>query len=140
MIDVKNDELVKSIEDFHKNRGDATFEKFVKQMFLAKFLVPVEDLSQPIEDGILTKDTTFALKMLTNETKNSYFMAFTSWAELEKWSKTHKDVLIFTYGDLMAMLKQNDNNGTIIGAVVDPFGGNMIVTPELLKYAKIDNV
>ncbi|MEG2429448.1 MAG: SseB family protein [Oscillospiraceae bacterium] len=137
MITLENEKLIEAIERFHERKNDATFEKFVKQVFLAKFIVPVEDLSQPVEDGVLTKDTTFSMKMLTNETKKSYFMAFTDWEQFERWSKTHKDVLVLTYGDLMAMLNENNNNGDIVGAVINPFGGNMIVTPELLKYAKI---
>lgn len=70
--------------------------------------------------------------MITNTANESFFIAVTDWEELGKWSKEKEQTLITTYEDLKAMVLKDTNK--IKGFVINPYGQNIVITPELMQY------
>lgn len=85
-----------------------------------------------IENGVLKAGATISFKMLTNSLGESFFIAFTDWEELAKWSMEKEQTLISTYEDLKSMVLKDTKDAK--GFVINPYGQNIIITPELMQY------
>jgi len=70
--------------------------------------------------------------MITNSLDESFFMAFTDWEELRKWSAEKEQALISTYEDLKTLVEKDVQK--VKGFVINPYGQNIVITPELIQY------
>lgn len=135
MVDVNkpvtNPELVEIMNKFLNDRSTENELVLIERITQAHFLMPMI-LDGKIENGVLKKDSIISFKMITNTANESFFVAFTDWEELDKWSKDKEQTLITTYEDLKAMvLKDTD---AIKGFVINPYGQNIVITHELMQY------
>lgn len=135
MIDVNkpvtNPELVDSMNKFLNERSAENEGVLIEKITKAHYLAPII-LQGEIENGILKAGSTISFKMLTNSLGETFFMAFTDWDELAKWSTEKEETLISTYDDLKSMVLKDTEN--VKGFVINPYGQNIVITPELMQY------
>ena len=116
-----------------------------RQMFLdelqkAKFLSPVviDPVPVPDENGRVTiaRDAKVQFPMLSTEDGRKFFMAFTDWTELKRWrDEENQQTFAMNFDDYAGMLLRKDAQGNIspaLGFVINPFGGNIVVTREMV--------
>jgi len=134
MIDVNkpvtNPELVKAMNDFLKEKSAEKEFILIEEITKANYLTPIIFKGE-IEGGLLKKDSTLSLKLITNNSNESFFLAFTDWDELSKWSNEREQTLISTYDDLRHMVLNSDD---IKGFVINAFNQNFVITPEVMEY------
>jgi hypothetical protein len=134
MVDVNqpvtNPELVKSMNEFLQENSAQNEFILIEAIAKANFLIPIT-LQGEIEDGMLKQDSTIGFKTITNGSEESFYLAFTDWDELGKWSKEREQTLISTYDDLKQMVSINDG---IKGFVINPFNQNLVITAEVMEY------
>jgi hypothetical protein len=134
MVDVNqpvtNPELVKSINEFLKEKSAENEFFLIQEITKANFITPIIFQGE-IEDGVLKKDSIMSFKLITNSSDESFHLAFTDWEELGKWSKEPEQTLISTYDDLKHMVLKSDG---IKGFVINPFNQNFVITPEIMEY------
>lgn len=135
MIDVNkpvtNPALVDSMNNFLRDKNSENELFLIDKINEAHFLVPVI-VDGKVNNGVLKKKATISFKMITNTANESFFIAFTDWQELGKWSQNKEQTLILTYKDLKEMvLKDRDK---LRGFVINPYGQNLIITPETMEY------
>ncbi|WP_184313765.1 enhanced serine sensitivity protein SseB [Anaerosolibacter carboniphilus] len=134
MVDVNqpvtNPELVKSMNLFLKEKSAENEFNLIEKITQANYLVPVI-FQGKIEDGVLKKDSIINFKVISNSSDESFYIAFTDWDELGKWSKEPEQTLISTYDDLKHMVLKSEG---IKGFVINPFNQNFIITPEVIEY------
>lgn len=135
MIDVNkpvtNPELVEIMNRFLNEKNAENEVVLIEKITQAHFLTPII-IEGEIENGTTKEGTTISFKMLTNNSGESFFMAFTDWEELGKWSKEKEETLISTYEDFKSMV-ENDTQ-RVKGFVINPYGQNIVITPELIQY------
>lgn len=135
MIDVNkpvtNPELIKIMNEFLNEKSAENEVVLIEKIMQAHFLTPVK-IEGEIENGVIKTGTTISFKMLTNNSGESFFMAFTDWEELGKWSKEKEEALISTYEDLKAMVENDVQR--VKGFVINPYGQNIAITRELMEY------
>jgi len=140
MIDVNkpltNQELVESMNTCLNEKTDENESVFIKKVTKAHFLAPII-FNGEIEKGLLTEDSTMSFKTITNSLDETYFLAFTDWEELRKWSKEKEQTLILHYDDLKAMVLKDNLN--MKGFIINPYGQNFLITPELMEYFSKNN-
>ncbi|HOL10790.1 MAG TPA: enhanced serine sensitivity protein SseB C-terminal domain-containing protein [Bacillota bacterium] len=71
-------------------------------------------------------------QLIENAANDAFLLAFTDWDELVKWSTEKEETLICTYDDLKTMVLNDPDQ--IKGFVINPFGQNVVITPELIHY------
>lgn len=134
MVDVNqpvtNPELVKSMNQFLNEKSPENEFILIEEITKANFLTPII-LQGEIEDGVLNKDSIISFKLITNNSDESFYLAFTDWNELGKWSKEPEQTLISTYNDLRNMLMKTDN---IKGFIINPYNQNFVITPDVIEY------
>lgn len=135
MVDVNkpvtNPEFVDAMNRFLQNRSAENELAFIEKLGQAHFLSPII-LDGEIENGVLKEGTLINFKLLTNQDDESFFIAFTDWDELRKWSKDHVQTLIMRYEDYKAMLLKDPDVAK--GFVINPYNQNIIITPQLMEY------
>lgn len=135
MIDVNkpvtNPELVKIMNEFVQERSVENELVLIERIMQAHFLTPVK-IEGEIENGVIKAGSTISFKMLTNNSGESFLMAFTDWEELGKWSRAKEEALISTYEDLKSIVENDAQR--VKGFVINPYGQNIIITPELMEY------
>lgn len=135
MIDVNkpitNPKLVEIMNKFLNERSAENEIVLIDRITQAQFLSPVI-LDGEIQNGTIKAGATISFKMLTNNSNESFFMAFTDWEELGKWSKEKEQTLISTYEDLKSMVEKDAQR--VKGFVINPYGQNIVITPELIQY------
>jgi len=135
MIDVNepltNPELVNCMNICLNEKSTENEAVFIEKVTKAHFLAPII-FKGDIENGLLTKDSTMSFKTLTNSLEETFFLIFTDWAELGKWSKKKEQTIILHYDDLKAMVLKNNLN--VKGFIINPYGQNFLITPELMEY------
>lgn len=130
-VPVTNENLVNVLNKFFDDKTPENEIELINQIQLAHFLTPMI-FEGEIENNVIKKDSLMKLKLLTNTSGDTYFMAFTDWAELGKWSSEKEETLILTYDDLSFMIQ--DDKVNIKGFVINPFSHNLIITPEIINY------
>ena len=74
--------------------------------------------------------------MLSTEDGRKFFMAFTDWMELKKWKdEENQQTFAMSFDDYAGMLLRKDaqgNSSPALGFVINPFGGNIVVTREMV--------
>lgn len=135
MVDVNkpvaNPKLVEIMNKFLNDRSTENEIALIESISQANFLTPII-LDGEIENGVLKKDSNISFKMITNTANESFFIAFTDWEELGKWSKDKEQTLITSYEDLKDMVLKDAT--AIKGFVINPYGQNIVITPELMQY------
>lgn len=135
MIDVNkpvtNPKLVDSINKFLTEKSAENEFVLIEKITQAHFLTPII-MQGEIENGILTAGSTISFKMIANSSDESFFIAFTDWEELAKWSKDQEQTHISTYEDLKTMVLKDTEK--VKGFVINPYGQNIVITPELMQY------
>jgi hypothetical protein len=135
MIDVNkpvtNPQLVDIMNKFSNERSAENEFILIERITNAHFLTPII-MKGEIENGVLKAGSTISFKMITNNSDESFFIAFTDWEELAKWSKEKEETLISTYDDLKGMVLKDTVN--IKGFVINPYGQNIMITPEIMQY------
>lgn len=128
---VTNPELVIIMNKFMAEKTKVNEILLADQITHAQFLTPVI-LDGEIENGVLKAGSTLRFKILINEQNESYFMAFTDWDELKKWSKQTEQTFIATYEDLKGMVLKDSYE--IKGFAINPYGQNFLITSEIMKF------
>lgn len=135
MIDVNtpvtNPELVDIMNKFSNEKNAKNEFVLIEKITQAHFLTPII-IEGEIEKGVIKAGSTISFKMLTNNSDESFFIAFTDWEELAKWSMEKEQTLISRYEDLKAMVLKDTEKVT--GFVINPYGQNIVITPELMQY------
>lgn len=137
---VSNPMMVGSIELLKAEDTPEHRQMFLDELQKAKFLAPVviDPVPQPDEKGQvkIAKDAKIQFPMLSTEDGRKFFMAFTDWTELKKWrDEENQQTFAMNFDDYAGMLLRKDAQGNIspaLGFVINPFGGNIVVTREMV--------
>lgn len=137
---VSNPMMVGSIELLKAEDTPEHRQMFLDELQKAKFLSPVviDPVPQPDENGrvTITRDSKVQFPMLSTEDGRKFFMAFTDWTELKKWrDEENQQTFAMNFDDYAGMLLRKDAQGNIspaLGFVINPFGGNIVVTREMV--------
>lgn len=136
---ITNPALVQAMDAMKQERNQKTEVTFINHMKAARFLVPAnvqnEQVAQTSADGTveLKEQPKISFVLFNNSEKQKFFPLFTDIAELRKWDESNKHQLAaISYRDLCEFLKRNPENN-ITGAVVNPFGQNIMIPLESLQ-------
>ena len=125
-----NPALVKTMDVFKKEQNPRTELDMINAILMARFLSPV-NFSEPPVDGQVKPDTTLQHFLITNTKEEQFYLAFTDWQELEKWSKgERRDAFTAPVQVFAALL---DKSKTVRGVVINPFGQNITLTKEMIE-------
>lgn len=84
----------------------------------------------------IARDAKVQFPMLSTEDGRKFFMAFTDWTELKRWrDEENQQTFAMNFDDYAGMLLRKDAQGNIspaLGFVINPFGGNIVVTREMV--------
>lgn len=135
--DLKNENLVKLMNELKQNENPKTQGAFVEAAVKATYFAPVDVLDSegnPIEgDGKMQvpKDAKFSFKLIKNTEGQSFFPVFTDINEFQKWNKDEKIKTIVVNFPQMASLslKKTDEK---IGIAVNPLSQNLIFSQDLI--------
>ena len=136
---ITNPALVEAMDAMKAERNPVTESRFVNTLKAARFLVPANITSSQKavqnEDGTVElKDTpNVAFVLFNNPDQKKFFPLFTDEGEFQKWegSKEHQRAAV-SFVDLCRFLQANNANGEIAGAVINPFGANIMVPADQL--------
>lgn len=144
MIDVNkpvtNPELIAAInamrENYAKENQDRVFIEVLKAHFVSPAVItPTPESSEDGGKVVLKEGTQISFNLIENTANQKYFLAFTDWDELKKWSTNeNQQTLILTFDDFAAMVL--DENSDASGFVINPFGGNLIFDKNLIMALK----
>ena len=137
---VSNPMMVGSIELLKAEDTPEHRQMFLEELQKAKFLAPVviDPAPQPDEKGQvrIPRDAKVQFPMLSTEDGRKFFMAFTDWMELKKWKdEENQQTFAMNFADYAGMLLRKDaqgNSSPALGFVINPFGGNIVVTREMV--------
>ena len=137
---VSNPMMVGSIELLKAEDTPEHRQMFLEELQKAKFLAPVviDPVPQPDEKGQvrIPRDAKVQFPMLSTEDGRKFFMAFTDWMELKKWKdEENQQTFAMNFDDYAGMLLRKDaqgNSSPALGFVINPFGGNIVVTREMV--------
>ena len=137
---VSNPMMVGSIELLKAEDTPEHRQMFLDELQKAKFLSPVVIAPVPVpdENGRVTiaSDAKVQFPMLSTEDGRKFFMAFTDWTELKRWrDEENQQTFAMNFDDYAGMLLRKDAQGNIspaLGFVSIPFGGNSVVTREMV--------
>ena len=137
---VSNPMMVGSIELLKAEDTPEHRQMFLEELQKAKFLAPVviDPVPQPDEKGQvrIPRDAKVQFPMLSTEDGRKFFMAFTDWMELKKWKdEENQQTVAMNFDDYAGMLLRKDaqgNSSPALGFVINPFGGNIVVTREMV--------
>lgn len=136
---VSNPMLVGAIELMKAEDTPDHRNMFINEMMNAKFLAPAIVTPKPETDesGKVTiqPGSQIQFPMLTAPEGKQFFMAFSDETELKKWKdEQEQQTFSLTFDDYAAMLLRKDKNGNTspaLGFVINPFGGNIVITKEM---------
>ena len=137
---VSNPMMVGSIELLKAEDTPEHRQMIQDELQKAKFLSPVviDPVPVPDENGRVTiaRDAKVQFPMLSTEDGRKFFMAFTDWTELKRWrDEENQQTFAMNFDDYAGMLLRKDAQGNIspaLGFVINPFGGNIVVTREMV--------
>lgn len=130
-VPVKNEELVDSMNRFINDKTAPNEIEMINKIQNAIYLSPMI-FEGIIEDNVVKKDSKISFKLLTNTLNESFYMAFTDWDELGKWSTEKEETLILKYDDLKSLIFNESTS--IKGVSINPFNHNIILTKEVFDY------
>ncbi|MDE6005159.1 MAG: enhanced serine sensitivity protein SseB [Oscillospiraceae bacterium] len=130
---ITNPALVQAMDAMKQERTQKNEVTFVNHLKVARFLVPAN--VESVQQAQANQDGTVELKeqpkvsfILFNNTEGQkFFPLFTDIAEVRKWGESGKHQLAaISYRDLCQFFQRNQND-EISGAVVNPFGQNIMI-------------
>ncbi len=135
---ITNPALVKAMDEMKQNRTPKTEVAFVSALKAARFLVPANvnkvQAAQANEDGTveLKEQPQIRFMLFNNKEGKKFFPLFTDIEEYRKWDK-HQDqqLAAISYRDLCQIMQRKPNPDAV-GAVVNPFGQNIMIPTETL--------
>lgn len=135
--ELKNDELIKAMNELKANENPQTQGNFVAEAVKATYFAPVDVLDSegnPLEgDGKMQvpKDSKFSFKLIKNTEGQSYFPVFTDINEYQKWNKDEKikTIVVSFYQMASLSIKKADEK---IGIAINPMSHNLVFSPELI--------
>ena len=135
---IVNPGLVKAMDAMKQERNQRNEMAFANMLKASRFLVPANinsvQAAQANEDGTveLKEQPQVRFLLFNNKDGDKYFPLFTDSGELSKWDEYKKyQLAAVTYRDLCQFL-QNNRQQDIAGAVINPFGQNIMVPYETL--------
>ena len=135
---IENPALDKAMEDMKKDRTPQNESAFVNAMKTAHFFVPANikkvQQANANADGTveLTEQPQISFILFNNQEEKKYFPLFTNVDEYRKWSENDQHQLAgVSFKDICQILRKN-NNPDVVGAVINPFGHNILVPSETL--------
>lgn len=132
-----NPRLVDAMNAYRGEDSRDHLNHMIDEVMAAHFLIPVimKLKDTPDEEGrvTLSENTVMQFPMLSSPQDEQFFMAFTDWQELGKWSVEKQQTVILTFDDYAAMIKDNE---TCAGFVINPFTQNMIFNRSLCEQLK----
>ena len=135
---ITNPALVEAMNEMKKERSQKSEVAFVNTLKTARFFVPA-NISK-VQQAAANDDGTVELKeqpqirflLFNNQEGKKYFPLFTDIDEYRKWDKhTEAQMAAITFRDLCQILQKNPNPDAA-GAVVNPFGQNIMIPTETL--------
>lgn len=138
---VANPMLVGAIELMKAEDTPEHRSLFMEEVKKANFLAPVIISPAPEQDdqGIfhLQPNSQIQFPMLKAPDGKQFFMAYTDMSELKRWKdEENQQTFLMKLTDYAQMMFQKDDQGRenpSAGFVINPFGGNMAITKELVK-------
>jgi len=135
---ITNPALVQAMDAMKQERNQKTEVTFVNHLKAARFLVPanVQTEQQAVADANgnmqIVDQPKISFVLFNNAEGQKYFPLFTDIGELRKWKESNNHQLAaISYRDLCEFMKRNPENN-IHGAVVNPFGQNIMIPEESL--------
>jgi len=133
---ITNPELIELMKKLKENPNSENENKFINCMINSLFLTPIiiDGEIEEKDDYKITikKGTKINFKLIANKnTQKSYFLAFTDWDELRKWSSEPENAFIVNYDDLKNLVARSQ--GEQEGFVINPFNQNIIVNSEIIE-------
>lgn len=136
---VSNPMLVGSIELMKAEDTPEHRNMFINEMMKANFLAPtiVTPVPETDENGkaVIKPGSQVQFPMLTSAEGKQFFMAYTDVSELKKWKdEEEQQTFSLTFDDYASMLLRKDRNGNVspaLGFVINPYGGNIVITREM---------
>lgn len=135
---ITNPALVQAMDAMKQERNQKNEVTFVNHLKVARFLVPAN--VESVQQAQANADGTVELKeqpkvsfiLFNNSEGEKFFPLFTDIAEVRKWGDFSKHQLAaISYRDLCQFFQRNPDNA-ISGAVVNPFGQNIMIPTESL--------
>ncbi|MBO7334244.1 MAG: enhanced serine sensitivity protein SseB [Lachnospiraceae bacterium] len=115
-------------------------DKICKQIALDAVFLVVTDMDESMiekhDDGTATFKAGLKIKFDQLKTQSGEILLplFTDWENLRKWKKYaqgNPTTLIFSFDEICALTEQQNQ-----GAIINAFGDNMILPPDLIKFIK----
>lgn len=137
---ISNPMLVGAIELLKAENTPEHQKLFTEEMLKAKYLAPViiDPVPVPDEKGLvkIPRDARIQFPMLTTKDGKHFMMAFTDWEELHKWKdEPNQQTFALSFDDYARMLLKKGPEGqtsSALGFVINPFGGNIVVTNQMV--------
>lgn len=125
-----NPKLKEAAAAVRANNTPETLNLLINEMTRSMMLAPAKidfggQAPKPDANGRvqMPKGTKINFLMLNTKEGEPYFMAFTDWQELQKWTKdTKQQTMMLRFDDYARMLEQNDKAA---GFVLNPYGDNL---------------
>jgi len=128
---ITNSDFIKKLNAFGANNSNDKLADLLYSLNDAKFLSPVI-INGNIVNGNIEKGTTLQFKTIQYSTGDNYYLAFTDWDELRKWSIENEKTFVLSFEDLKVLY--NQAKGNVSGFVINPFSQNFIVNDYALDY------
>ena len=128
---VENPIVVEKLNQFKFDNSNESLLELLYTFNNANFLAPVI-ITGNISNGIMQKGTTIQFKTIKYSTNDFYYLAFTDWNELRKWSNENEQTLVLSFDDLKTLFDKGKDN--ISGFVINPFTQNFMVNKYAIEY------
>lgn len=134
---VTNPELAAAVERMNRENSRESREAVLDLVITtARFLAPVTITPAPEEQSggqtALGQGTQIQFQLLTNQERQPFFPAFTSWEELRKLcGPKNQQTLVLTFDDYAAMVVRDMRAA---GFVVDPFGSCLSFDRAMVEH------
>lgn len=135
---ITNPVLVKAMDAMKEARTQQTEIAFVNALKTARFFVPANinkvQAASANEDGTveLKEQPQIRFLLFNNKEGQKFFPLFTDIEEYRKWNKhQEQQVAAISFRDLCQIIQKNPNPDAS-GAVVNPFGQNIMIPTETL--------
>ncbi len=137
---ISNPMLVGAMELLHADDTPEHRNIFLGEVMKATFLAPVVIDPPPVADeqGLfsISPGSQIQFPMLQAPDGKRFFMAYTDWEELRKWKNEDNQqtfgLKLVEYADMLFRKDENGNTPPAAGFVINPYGGNMAMTKELI--------
>lgn len=132
-LTIENKKLVEAIKEFLENPSKDTEKDFIKYISNGNYLIPVR-FEGKVKDGVMDENSKISFVFVRDVEGRKFSPIFTDWNELKKWNKDHEQVVLMPYKEAINTLL--DVGFELNGLSINPYGQNIILTPEKIEYIK----